>query len=127
MPEKVHTTEAPEPIGPYSQAITCSAYVFCSGQIALDPQTGDIIRGNASEQADRALRNLGAVLNAAGLSYSDVVKTTLYLVDMNDFQAVNTVYAKYFGMSAPARTTVAVAALPKGSLVEVDAIASRND
>ena len=119
----IHSANAPEPVGPYVQAVAAGDFVFLSGQIALDPATGSIVQGDAAAQADRALRNIGAVLEAAGLGYDDVVKTTLYLTDMGDFASVNQVYAKYFDSAKPARTTVAVAALPKGSLVELDAIA----
>ncbi len=99
--------------------------LFCSGQVALDPQTGDLHAGDVSAQTHQALRNLGAVLQAAGMSYDNVVKTTVFLVDMNDFAAVNEVYATYFDAAKPARSTVAVAGLPKGARVEIDAIARK--
>ena len=121
--ERIFTSDAPEPIGPYSQAVRSGKQLFCSGQVPLDPQTGEIIEGDVSAQAQRAIQNLGAVLNAAGLSFADVVKTTLFLVDMNDFAAVNAVYERYLGSVKPARSTVAVAALPKGARVEIDCIA----
>lgn len=123
--QAVRTDDAPAPIGPYSQAIQAGSELFCSGQIPIDPRTGEMIEGDASAQADRVLRNLGAVLQAGGMSYADVVKTTIFLTDMNDFAAVNEVYARYFDAAKPARSTIAVAALPKGARVEIDAIAKR--
>lgn len=121
--EHVLTHHAPKPIGPYSQAVLCGHELYCSGQIALDPQTGDLIDGDAAAQAERSIENLGAVLCAAGYSFADVVKTTLFLVDMNDFAAVNKVYERFFDAGKPARSTVAVAALPRGARVEIDCIA----
>lgn len=121
----IRTDKAPAPIGPYSQAILAGGELFCSGQIAIDPASGELAGSDAAAQADQALRNLGAVLEAAQMDYANVVKTTIYLVDMQDFAAVNTVYAKYFDAAKPARSTVAVAALPKGALVEIDAIAKK--
>ncbi len=123
MMEAIRSNGAPAPIGPYSQAIRSGGDLYCSGQIALDPQTGDLIAGGVSEQTDRALRNLGAVLEAAGMDLGNVIKTTIFLVDMNDFAAVNAVYARYFERTKPARSTVAVAALPKGARVEIEALA----
>jgi 2-iminobutanoate/2-iminopropanoate deaminase len=121
--EHVATRHAPLPIGPYSQAVQSGSELYCSGQIPLDPETGEIVSGDAAVQAERVIENLGAILCAAGYHYEDVVKTTVFLVDMNDFPAVNTVYEKYFGASKPARSTVAVAALPRGARVEIDCIA----
>jgi 2-iminobutanoate/2-iminopropanoate deaminase len=121
--EHVHTPHAPQPIGPYSQAVQCGNELYCSGQIPLDPETGEIVEGDAAAQAERVIENLGAVLCAAGYHYADVIKTTVFLVDMNDFPAVNGVYEKYFGVTKPARSTVAVAALPRGVRVEIDCIA----
>jgi 2-iminobutanoate/2-iminopropanoate deaminase len=115
---------APAAIGPYSQAIAVDGLVFCSGQLGLDPDTGNLVDG-VEAQADRALRNLVAVLDAAGLTFADVAKTTIFLADMGDFAAVNAVYGRYVPDPPPARSTVAVAALPKGGLVEVEAIARR--
>ena len=126
MSKPVQTSEAPAPIGPYSQAIRCGDELFCSGQIALDPATGNVVDGDVSAQAERVLRNLGAVLSAAGYNYDDVVKTTIFLVDMNDFGAVNDVYGKYFDNAKPARSTVAVSGLPRGVRVEIDAIAKKH-
>lgn len=121
----VATSGAPAPIGPYSQGVAAGDHLFCSGQIALDPRTGDLVGVDAAAQTERVLQNIGAILTEAGFSYGDVVKTTIYVVDMADFTAVNAVYARYFDTTKPARSTVGVAALPKGALVEIDAIARR--
>jgi 2-iminobutanoate/2-iminopropanoate deaminase len=121
--EVILTPGAPAPIGPYSQAVRAGNEVFCSGQIPLDPATGALVEGDISAQTEQVLKNLGGVLAAAGLDASHVVKTTIFLIDMNDFAAVNDVYARYFGESKPARSTVAVAGLPRGARVEIDAIA----
>jgi 2-iminobutanoate/2-iminopropanoate deaminase len=125
MSEAIFTADAPAPIGPYSQAILAGGDLYCSGQIPLDPTTGNIVEGDISAQTERALQNLGNVLRAAGYSFEDVVKTTIFLADMGDFAAVNTVYEKYFGASKPARSTFAAAGLPKGARVEIDCIAKR--
>ena len=119
----VFSKSAPEPIGPYSQAISTGHFVFCSGQTPIDPALGKLIEGDIGAQALQALTNLGEVLKAAGLSPADVVKTTIFLIDMADFAAVNSVYAKFFGDAKPARSTVAVAALPLDARVEIDCIA----
>jgi 2-iminobutanoate/2-iminopropanoate deaminase len=121
--EHVHTHHAPKPIGPYSQAVQCGSELYCSGQIPLDPQTGEIVDGDIGAQAERVIENLGAVLCAAGCNYADVIKTTIFLIDMKDFAAVNAVYERYFGATKPARSTVAVAALPRGARLEIDCIA----
>jgi 2-iminobutanoate/2-iminopropanoate deaminase len=121
--EHIATQHAPQPIGPYSQAVQWGTELYCSGQIALDPQSGQMVDGDAAAQAQRVIENLGAVLCAAGCHYADVVKTTIFLIDMKDFPAVNDVYEKYFGLTKPARSTVAVAALPRGARVEIDCIA----
>ncbi len=121
----VFSAEAPAPIGPYSQAIDAGKELFCSGQIALDPKTGEVVPGDISAQTGQVLKNLGAVLEAGGFDYNEVVKTTIFLIDMNDFAAVNAVYGKYFEATKPARSTVAVAGLPKGARVEIDAIAKK--
>ncbi|MGB8625731.1 MAG: RidA family protein [Candidatus Cybelea sp.] len=122
-PEQILTPYAPAPIGPYSQAIQIGSELYCSGQIPLDPQTGEIVEGDVERQTERVIENIGAVLCAAGCQFVDVVKTTIFLVDMKDFAAVNTVYERYFGASKPARSTVAVAALPRGARVEIECIA----
>jgi 2-iminobutanoate/2-iminopropanoate deaminase len=121
----IATGAAPGAIGPYSQAIGAGRLVFCSGQVGLDPISGDIVGTDVATQADRALRNLQAVLDAAGLGFADVVKTTCFLADMADFAAFNEVYGRYMPDPPPARSTFAVAALPKGALVEIEAIAVR--
>ena len=119
----IHTDEAPQAIGPYSQAIKHGNQVFCSGQIALDPQTGSLIDDNVEVETEQVLKNLHAVLRAAGCDWSNVVKTTIFLRDMKDFETVNAVYATRFEKEPPARATVQVAVLPKGVAVEIDAIA----
>jgi 2-iminobutanoate/2-iminopropanoate deaminase len=122
----VQTSAAPSAIGPYSQAIRNGELVFTAGQIGLDPASGELPDGVA-EQAERALRNLTAILDAAGTSPERVIKTTIFLADMGDFGAVNEVYARHFSPPYPARSTVAVAGLPKGALVEIEAIALAAD
>ena len=119
----ISTTRAPAAIGPYSQAIRADGYLFCSGQLGLDPATGDFVAPDVAAQAEQALRNLGAVLEAAGLAFGDVVKTTIFLADMADFATVNGVYGRFVTDPPPARSTVAVAALPKGGRVEIEATA----
>jgi 2-iminobutanoate/2-iminopropanoate deaminase len=119
----VSTPRAPAAIGPYSQAIRAGDFVFLSGQIPLDPTTGQIVSVDVQAQAERVLANLVAVLEAAGCRPSDVVRTTIYLVDLAHFAAVNEVYARFFEAPFPARSTVQVAALPRGAQVEIDAIA----
>jgi 2-iminobutanoate/2-iminopropanoate deaminase len=121
----VSTVGAPAAIGPYSQGIAVDGYLFCSGQLGLDPMTGELVEG-IEGQAERALRNLSAVLDADGLTMADVVKTTIFLVDIDDFAAVNSVYARHVPDPPPARSTFAVAALPKGGRVEIEAIARRS-
>jgi 2-iminobutanoate/2-iminopropanoate deaminase len=122
--ERFRTTTAPAAIGPYSQAIGAGGFVFASGQIALDPPSGTLVEGGVEAQTRQVLANLAAVLAAAGLTLADVVKTTIFLIDMNDFAAVNAVYGESFsGETPPARSTVAVQALPRGAAIEIDAIA----
>jgi len=123
--QAVSTTGAPAAIGPYSQGIDADGLVLCSGQLGLDPATGNLVEGGVEAQAERALKNLAAVLDAAGATFADVVKTTIFLVDIGDFTAVNTVYATFMPEPPPARSTVGVAALPKGGLIEIEAIARR--
>lgn len=122
MSQIIETPNAPSAIGPYSQAIVSNGFVFCSGQIPLSP-AGELVEGDAATQAKQVLANLKAVLEAAGSEASKVVKTTIFLQDMNDFAAVNEVYAEFFGEHKPARATVAVAQLPKNVSVEIEAIA----
>lgn len=119
----VHTPDAPEAIGPYSQAIVTGDWVFVSGQIPIDPATGEVIDGDVTAQTHRVMRNLAAVLGEAGASLGSVMKTTVYLSDMASFAAMNAVYAEHFGDHRPARATVAVAGLPKAVDVEIDVIA----
>jgi 2-iminobutanoate/2-iminopropanoate deaminase len=121
------TDKAPKALGPYSQAIVTGDLVFFAGQIALDPKSGNLAGADTAAQTEQVLRNLTAVLRGAGLSLDDVVKTTVYLADMQDFAAMNQVYEKAFGDSRPARTTVAAAGLPKGARVEIDAVALGRD
>ncbi len=120
--EAVHTDQAPQAIGPYEQAIKADGFVYSAGQIPLDPATGEIVSGGIDIQTRRVLDNLTAVLEAAGSSLAQAVKTTIFLKNMSDFARVNTVYAEYFGAAKPARTTVAVAELPKGALIEIEAV-----
>lgn len=119
----VHTDNAPAAIGPYSQGIVAGNFLFTAGQIALDPATGQIVQGDVTAQTERVLKNLTAVLESAGTSWADVVKTTVYLQDMADFPRVNEVYGRMIGDARPARSTVQVAGLPRGVLVEIDAVA----
>jgi 2-iminobutanoate/2-iminopropanoate deaminase len=120
----ISTGGAPAAIGPYSQAVDADGLVFCSGQLGLDPASGELVEG-VEAQAGRALRNLAAVLDAAGLAWADVAKTTIFLADIGDFAAVNAVYAAVMPDPPPARSTIGVAALPKGARVEIEAIARR--
>ena len=123
--EQVSTSQAPAAIGPYSQAIMAGDFVYTSGQLPLDPETGALVGDSIEVQTVRALENAGAVLAAAGLSFEDVVKTTVFLCDMADFAAMNNVYATYFSAPYPARSCVAVAALPRGARVEIEMVAVR--
>jgi 2-iminobutanoate/2-iminopropanoate deaminase len=120
----IQTNGAPTPVGPYSQAIASGDWVWCAGQVGLEPSSGDLVEG-VEAQAERALRNLQAVLDAAGVGFADVVKTTIFLVDLNDFAAVNAIYGRYMPDPPPARSTIGVAGLPKGALVEIEMIAHR--
>ena len=119
----IHSDDAPRAIGPYSQAIRAGEFVFCSGQIPLDPATGKLVEGDIAAQTNRAMLNLHAVLAAAGCSFSSVVKTTILLMDMADFAAVNEEYGRFFTERPPARATFQVAGLPLGSRIEIDAVA----
>lgn len=127
MKEQVRTQGAPQAIGPYSQAVKCGGFLFASGQVALDPASGNIIQGGIVEQTEQVLKNVAAVLAAAGTGLDKVVKSTVFLKDMNDFTKMNQVYARYLsgdGKIAPARSTVEVSRLPKDSLVEIEVIAA---
>ena len=128
MPTKhVSTLQAPKPIGPYSQGVISGGLLFCSGQIALDPETGAVVEGGVDAQTERVLENLVAVLREAKMGLDNVVKTTVYLADMGDFAPMNEAYAREFEGEPPARTTIAVAGLPKGARVEIEAVAVGRD
>ena len=127
MKKIVSTSDAPAAIGPYSQAIRSGSLLFCAGQIPLDPTTGQIVSDDIAEQTKRVLENIAAILKAEQLGFEHVVKTTIFLVSMDDFQSVNEIYATYFRENPPARSTVAVSALPKGAKVEIEVIARAND
>ena len=120
--ETVTATDAPAAVGPYSHAVRAGGLLFCSGQIPLDPRTGDMVGTNAADQAGRCLENLGAVCQAAGASLGDAVKITIYMTDMSAFSAVNEVYASFFESSPPARVAIGVSELPRGAQVEMDAV-----
>ena len=121
--ERIATPKAPQAIGPYSQAIRTSGFIFTSGQIPLDPATGELATGDFSAQVRRVFDNLSAILSEAGSGFDRVVKATVYLADLGNFAAMNTIYAEYFGDHKPARTTVEVSALPKGATIEIDLVA----
>jgi 2-iminobutanoate/2-iminopropanoate deaminase len=121
--EVISTTKAPGSVGPYSQAIKAGDFLFASGQIPINPEKGKIVGGGIAAQAEQSMKNVGAILEAAGLSYDDVVKTTVYLTNMNFFGAVNEVYAKYFQKNLPARSCVEISKLPKDVFVEVEVVA----
>jgi len=126
MKKIILTENAPAPIGPYSQAVQSGPFLFCSGQIPLDPKTNEVLKGPAGEQAAKVMENISALLKAAGYGFENILKTTIYLTDMNDFAAVNEVYGKYFPNNPPARSTVAVAGLPKGVNVEIEVTAFKS-
>ncbi len=121
--QAVVTTAAPAAIGPYSQAIHDGEWIFCSGQLGLDPASGQMVTGGITDETEQAIRNLASILNAAGSGLDRVVKTTVFLTNLADFQAMNEVYSRYFTAPAPARSTIQVAALPRGGKVEIEAIA----
>jgi len=123
MREIVLTDRGPKPIGPYSQAVKANGFLFVSGQVAIDPKTNEFIGGDIRQQTERVFENIKGVLEAAGSNLHHVVKTTVFLKDMNDFTSMNEIYARYFTSAPPARSTVAVAGLPKGALLEVEVIA----
>ena len=124
MPHPIHTDQAPAAIGPYAQAVVANGVVYTAGQIPLDPATMEFVPGDVAEQAAQVLRNLDAVLAAAGASWASAVKTTIFLTDMADFARVNEVYARHLGDARPARSTVAVAGLPRGARVEIEVVAT---
>jgi len=123
MKDIVLTDRAPKPIGPYSQAIKANGFLFASGQVAIDPKTNEFIGGDIRQQTERVLDNVKGLLEASGTNLHHVVKTTVFLKDMNDFTAMNEIYARYFTSAPPARSTVAAAGLPKGALLEIEVIA----
>jgi 2-iminobutanoate/2-iminopropanoate deaminase len=123
MRDTVLTDRGPKPIGPYSQAVRANGFLYVSGQVALDPKTGEMLGGDISEQTERTLENVKGIVEAAGSKMSHVVKATVFLKDMNEFAAMNQVYARYFPLAPPARSTVQVARLPKDALVEIEVIA----
>ena len=123
MKKIISTNDAPAAVGPYSQAVRAGSLVFCAGQIPLDPKTAQIVPGDIGEQTRRVLDNITAVLKADGLTFEHIVKTTIFLTDLGDFQTVNEIYGSYFKQQPPARSTVQVSALPKGARVEIEAIA----
>ena len=121
--DAITTEEAPAAIGPYSQAVRAGNFLFCSGQIPLDPTTGELVSGDAAAQTEQVMKNIAAVLYAAGYGFEQVIKTTVFLVDMSDFAMMNEVYGRYFGNHKPGRSTVAVSELPCGALVEIEVVA----
>jgi 2-iminobutanoate/2-iminopropanoate deaminase len=127
MKKIISTSEAPGAIGPYSQAIRSGSFLFCSGQIPLDPKSGQIVPGDIAAQTRRVLDNIAAILKAEGLTSDHVVKTTIFLTNLGDFQTVNEIYGSYFKQDPPARSTVEVSALPKGANVEIEVVAMAND
>src|SRR5206468_10945021 len=127
MKKIISTHDAPAAIGPYSQGVRSGSFLFCSGQIPLDPKSGEIVPGDIAAQTRRALDNIAAVLRADGLTFDNVVKTTIFLTDLGDFQTVNEVYGSYFKQDPPARSTVQVSALPRGAKIEIEAIADTGE
>lgn len=126
MKKIIETKNAPAAVGPYSVAVEANGFVFCSGQIAIDPKTNQVLQGSVAEQTELIMKNISGVLEAAGLDFNNVVKTTIFLTSMTDFQTVNEIYAKAFLSAPPARSTVAVSGLPKGVQVEIEVIACRS-
>jgi len=124
MKKIINTLGAPKAVGPYSQAITAGDLLFCAGQIPLNPETGELVEGDVTIQSERVLENLGAVLRANDMTFANVVKTTVFLTDLADFGKMNEVYARFFTEPFPARSTIQVAALPKGASVEIEAVAA---
>ena len=124
MKKVIATSEAPKAVGPYSQAVAVGNFLFCAGQIPLDPATGELIEGDVAAQADRVLQNVAGVLRANGMTFANVVKSTVFMVDLGKFADMNAVYSKYFSEPFPARSTIQVAALPKGAQVEIEVIAA---
>jgi 2-iminobutanoate/2-iminopropanoate deaminase len=127
MKKIISTNEAPAAIGPYSQAVRSGRFLFCSGQIPLDPKSGQIVTGDIATQTRRVLDNIASILRAEGMTFDSIVKTTIFLTNLNDFQTVNETYASCFKQDPPARSTVQVSALPKGANVEIEVIAASDD
>lgn len=125
MKKVIHTDNAPKAVGPYSQAVQMGDFLFCSGQISIDPKTNEVFTGDIKTQTEMVMRNVEAVLSAAGMNFGNIIKTTIFITNMADFAVVNEVYAKSFKEAPPARSTVAVAGLPKGVNVEIEVIAHR--
>lgn len=125
MKSVIAAPDAPKAVGPYSQAVATGSFLFCAGQIPIDPATGELVEGDVTAQTERVLQNVAAVLRANGNTFADVVKTTVFLTDLANFAAMNAVYAKYFAEPFPARSTIQVAGLPKGAQVEIEVIASK--
>ncbi len=125
MKKVIHTDHAPKAVGPYSQAVQMGDFLFCSGQIAIDPKNNEVLKVDVKAQTEQVMKNIGAVLSAASLNYGHIIKTTIFLTDMNDFATVNEVYGAFFKEAPPARSTVAVSALPKGVNVEIEVLAHR--
>jgi 2-iminobutanoate/2-iminopropanoate deaminase len=123
MKKVIQTDKAPKPVGPYSQAVQYGNLIFCSGQIAIHPQTNEVMLGPVKEQTELVMKNIEGVLTAASITWKNIIKTTIYLTDMKDFPVVNEVYGRYFTENPPARSTIAVAALPKGVQVEIEILA----
>jgi 2-iminobutanoate/2-iminopropanoate deaminase len=123
MKKIVNTNEAPAAVGPYSQAVRAGGFLFCAGQIPLDPKTGSIVGSDIKTQTEQVLKNIEAILKAEGLSFDNVVKTTVFMVDLSEFAQMNEVYAKYFRPPYPARSTIQVAALPRGAKIEIEVVA----
>ncbi|GAV23816.1 RidA family protein [Carboxydothermus pertinax] len=125
MKEVISTSKAPQAIGPYSQAIKVNGFLFVSGQIGINPQTGELVTGGVEAQTKQIMENIRQILSAAGMEFSHVVKTTIFITNMDDFATVNKIYSEYFGKVFPARSCIAVANLPKGALVEVEVVACK--
>jgi 2-iminobutanoate/2-iminopropanoate deaminase len=125
MKKIIMTENAPKPVGPYSQAVLVDKTLYCSGMIAIDPKSNEVLKGDVKEQAELVMKNIGGVLKAADMNYDNIVKTTIFLINMSDFATVNETYAKYFKNDPPARSTVAVKELPKGVQVEIEVLAHR--
>lgn len=125
MKKIIYSENAPKPVGPYSQAVQLESFLFCSGQISIDPKTNEVFTGDIKKQTEMIMKNIQAVLKAADMTFDHIIKTTIFLTDMNDFATVNTVYAQYFTQEPPARSTIAVSALPKGVNVEIEVVAHK--